>query len=242
MFQNLKQLYGRKLGATDGDVGRVKDFYFDDKTWVIRYVVADTGTWLAGRQVLLAPHAFGTHAFGGSDADANVLLVNLTRKQIENSPSIDSHLPVSRQYEEEYYRYYGWPGYWEGGGMVGMGGMAGLPVMVPPAAPENPPGPGHHRAEDRHLRSTKAVTGYRIQATDGSIGSVTSFMVHGRSWAIRELVVETGHWYAGKGILLLPENIDRISYEYSTMFVNLTKEDIQQTARNDVVQAGVGRC
>jgi uncharacterized protein YrrD len=237
MFQNIKQLYGKKLGATDGDIGHVKDFYFDDKTWVIRYLVVDTGSWLSGRLVLLSPHAFGGRAFGRSDADANVLLVNLTRKQIENSPSIDSHRPVSRQYEEEYYRYYGWPGYWEVGG---MGVMAGLPVLAPPAAPDDPPRHGHNQRDDSHLRSTKAITGYQIQATDGSIGSVTSFMVHGKSWAIRELVVETGHWYAGKEILILPENIDRISYEYSTVFVRLTKEDIQQTVRNDVAQAGVG--
>ncbi len=237
MFQNIKRLYGKKLGATDGDIGHVKDCYFDDQTWVIRYLVVDTGSWLSGRQVLLSPQAFGGRAFGRSDADANVLLVNLTRKQIENSPSIDSHRPVSRQFEEEYYRYYGWPGYWEVGG---LGVMAGLPVLAPPAAPEGLPGHGNNQRDDSHLRSTKAITGYQIQATDGSIGSVSSFMVHGKSWAIRELVVETGHWYAGKEILILPESIDRISYEYSTVFVRLTKEDIQQTVRNDVAQAGVG--
>lgn len=237
MLQNIKQLYGKRLGASDGDIGHVKDFYFDDKTWAVRYLIADTGTWLTGRQVLLTPHAFGTNAFGRSDADANVLRVNLNRKQIEDSPSIESHRPVSRQYEEEYYRYYGWPAYWEGGGMWGV---AGFPAVTPPSTPENLPHHGHNQRDDIHLRSTKAVTGYHIQATDGAIGSVSSFMVDGKSWAIRELVVETGHWYAGKKILLLPENIDRISYEDSTVFVKLTKEDIQQTTRNDVAQAGAG--
>jgi len=237
MFQNIKQLYGKKLGATDGDIGRVKDFYFDDKTWVIRYLVADTGTWLPGRQVLLSPHAFGSRAFGRSDAGGNVLLVNLTRKQIENSPPVDTHLPVSRQYEEEYFRYYGWPVYWEGGA---GGSTPGYPVVKPLAPPGKPRRPGHQQPDDRHLRSIKAVTGYRIRAKDGSIGAVDSFMVHGKTWAIRELVVETGHWYAGKEILLLPENIDRISYEYSTVFVNLTKADLQQTRRNDVAQAVAG--
>jgi hypothetical protein len=237
MLENLKLLYGKKLGASDGDIGHVKDFYFDDKTWVVRYLVADTGSWLSGRQVLLTPHAFGTQAFGISDADANVLRVNLTRKQIEDSPSIDSHRPVSRQYELEYYRYYGWPSYWEGGGMWGV---AGFPVVTPPSTPENRPHHGHNQRDDIHLRSTRAVTGYHIQATDGAIGDVSGFMVDGRSWAIRELVVETSHWYAGKKILLLPENIDRISYENSTVFVNLTKEDIRQTMSNDVAQALAG--
>ena len=233
MFKNIKQLYGKKLGASDGDIGHVKDFYFDDKTWLIRYLVADTGSWLSGRQVLLSPHAFGTHAFGGSNEDAGTLCVNLTRAQIEGSPSIDSHRPVSRQFEEEYYRYFGWPAYWAVGGMPGL---AGFPVIPPPLAPEIPLHHGHNQRDDIHLRSTKAVTGYQIQATNGPIGSVSSFMVDGRSWAIRELVVETGHWYAGKKILVLPENIDRISYEDSTVFVSLTKEDIQQTSTNDVAQ------
>jgi hypothetical protein len=235
MFQNIKLLYGKKLGASNGHIGHVKDFYFDDKTWLVRYLVADTGSWLSGREVLLPPHVFGTHPFGRSETEANVLLVNLTRKQIEDSPSIDSHRPVSRQYEEDYYRYFGWSPYWEGGGMLGVAGFAVVPT------PPIPPHHGDNQRDDIHLRSTKAVTGYHIQATDGPIGSVSSFMVDGRNWAIRELVVETGHWYADKKILILPESIDRISYEDSTVFVKLTKEDIQQTTTNDVAQVVAGR-
>ena len=235
MFQNLKHLYGKKLGASDGEIGHVLDFYFDDQTWAIRYLAVDTGNWLSGRQVLLTPHAFGPQSFGRSDNDADVLHVNLTRKQFEASPSIETHRPVSRQYEEEYYRYYGWPSYWEGGGLWGA---AGFPVATPTDIPEDLPHHGHQQRDDVHLRSTKAMTGYRILATDGAIGTVNSFMVHGRSWEIRELVVETGHWYdVGRKVLLLPANIDRISYEESSVFVNLTQEDIKQTARNDVVQA-----
>src|SRR5579862_6064857 len=103
MIQSIKQLYGAKLGAVDGEIGHVKDFYFDDQNWTIRYLVADTGSWLSGRQVLISPHALGR-----LDQGEKILRVNLTRKQIEDSPSIASHKPVSRQYEEEYYQYYGW--------------------------------------------------------------------------------------------------------------------------------------
>ena len=180
MLQNIKQLHGKKLGATDGDIGHVEDFYFDDKTWVLRYLVANTGSWLVGRQVLLTPHAFANHAFGRSDADTDVLRVKLTRKQIEDSPPIESHRPVSRQHEEEYFRYYGWPTYWQDGGMLGV---AGFPIVTPPP-PENRPHHGHNQRDDLHLRSTKAVTGYHIHATDGQIGSVSGFMVDGKNWAI----------------------------------------------------------
>ena len=53
MLQNIKNLYGDKLAALDGDIGHLKDFYFDDESWAIRYLVADTGSWLTGRLVLL---------------------------------------------------------------------------------------------------------------------------------------------------------------------------------------------
>ena len=99
MLHSIQQRYGEKLRATDGEIGHVRDFYFDDKTWTIRYLVADTGGWLTDRQVLISPHALG-HLY----PQGKVLLVNLTREQIEKSPSIDEHKPVSRQHEEEYHR------------------------------------------------------------------------------------------------------------------------------------------
>ena len=103
MLRSLKQLYENKLGAVDGEIGRIKDFYFDDQNWAIRYLVADTGTWLPGRQVLISPRSLASPAASGK-----IMNVDLTRKQIENSPSIDSQMPVSRQHEEEFHKYYGW--------------------------------------------------------------------------------------------------------------------------------------
>ena len=128
MLHNLKELYGNKLAALDGNIGHVRDFYFDDKTWVIRYVVADTGSWLAGRLVLLSPHAFGK-----LDPHEKTLHVKLHKKQIENSPSIDSHEPVSRHFEIEYHRYYGWPAYWNDGALWSLGGC---PEGLPPSKDE----------------------------------------------------------------------------------------------------------
>jgi sporulation protein YlmC with PRC-barrel domain len=231
MLQNLSELYGNKLAALDGDIGQVKDFYFDDKTWVIRYLVVDTGSWLTGRLVLLSPHAFGR-----LDQYGKTLHVKLLKKQIEDSPSIESHKPVSRQYEIEYYRYYGWPVYWNGGAMWGLGGY---PMDMPPSKDQMDAHGLHHR-DDKHLRNTQAIAGYHIQTTDGPIGLVGGLMVDDRSWAVRDLVVETGHWYSGKEILVAPGKVDRISYEDSAVFVNLTKADIQQTAKNEVAKAGAG--
>ena len=100
MLRSIRQICGAKLGAADGEIGHVKDLYFDDRHWTVRYLVADTGSWMPGRLVLISPHAFGC-----LPASGKILPVNLTRKQIEDSPPIESHKPVSRQYEEEYYEY-----------------------------------------------------------------------------------------------------------------------------------------
>lgn len=234
MLQNIKELYGHKLAASDGDIGHVKDFYFDDQTWVIRYLVADTGSWMSGRLVLISPHAFGK-----SDREGKSLNVRLTRQQIESSPSIESDKPVSRQYEVDYYRYYGWPAYWEGSAMWGLGGYPMLTTSAPdPLAVQLEAQQPHHHRDDRHLQSARAVAGYQIHARDGVIGSVSGFIVDDQSWAIREVAVEAGHWYAGKEILITPGKIDRISYEDSQVFVNLTKADIQATAEHHLVRAG----
>ena len=225
MLRSIKQLYGDKLGASDGEIGHVKDFYFDDQNWAVRYVVADTGSWLPGRQVLISPHAFGSLHQAGK-----VLRVNLTRKQIEHSPAIESHKPVSRQYEEEYYRYYGWPFYWQGDALWGMSGfpILELPAIPLPSESATASGPQPERA-DAHLRNTQAVNGYHIKASDGMIGHVCDFMMDDKSWAICQLVIKTGHRLSGREVQIPTSKVDRISYEESTVFVNLTGEAVEQS-------------
>jgi len=50
MLRNIKELEGCAMGATDGPIGHVKDFYFDDEGRVVRYLVVETGHWLASRR------------------------------------------------------------------------------------------------------------------------------------------------------------------------------------------------
>jgi len=224
MLRSIKQLYGRKLRASDGEIGHLKDFYFDDQKWVVRYAVVDTGSWLLGRLVLIAPHAFGN-----LDQNRSLLLVNLSRQQIEKSPPIESHKPVSRQYEEEYYRYYGFPSYRTG---EGLWGLNAFPIAQPPPSPlpiEVAEESYNARNDnDPHLRSTHAVTGYHLQTNDETIGHVTDFTMDDKSWAICHLVVETGTWFSGKEIVISPSHVYRIEYGESKVFVNLTKEAILQ--------------
>jgi hypothetical protein len=234
MLRSIKQLYGNKLGASDGDLGQVKDFYFDDQNWAIRYLIADTGNWLPGRQVLLSPYSLGR-----LDQGEKILRVNLTRKQIENSPSIDMHKPVSRQYEEEYYRYFGWPYYWEGSGLWGLGGTPILELPPKPLPDESATmiGPQPERA-DAHLRSTQAVNGYHLHTSDGIIGHVCDFMMDASSWAIGQLVIKTGHRLSGQELLIPTKAVERISYEESTVFATLPEPTVAPGAVAEVAPAG----
>ena len=211
MLHSIQERYGEKLRASDGEIGHVRDFYFDDKNWTVRYLVADTGHWLTGRLVLISPHAFGhLHPEG------KVLLVNLTRKQIEDSPSIDEHKPVSRQHEEEYHRHYGYPYYAKS---MPLWGLAGYPVVVPP-----PPARDTKQHEaDSHLRSARSINGYNVEASDERVGEVVDFLIDGRTWVIREIVVECGHWYAGKKVVVSTDKVSCISYDESTVYVDSTK-------------------
>lgn len=236
MLRSIKQLYGNKLGASDGDLGQVKDFYFDDQNWAIRYVVADTGSWLPGRQVLLSPHSLGR-----LDQAVKVLRVNLTRKQIENCPSIDLHKPVSRQYEEEYYRYFGWPYYWEGSGLWGLSGFPILELPPNPQPNEETRARGAQTEHaDVHLRSTQAVSGYHLHSGDRIIGHVCDFMMDAASWAIGQLVIKTGHRLSGQELLIPTKAVKRISYEESTVFATLPEPTVSPGTVTDVAPASLG--
>ena len=233
MFRSIKQLYGHRLGASDGAIGQVKDFYFDDQSWVVRYLVADTGGWLPGRQVLISPHVLGNPYLSEKS-----ISVSLTSKQIEDSPSIESHQPVSRQYEEDFYRHYGWPNYWQGDGLWGM---SGLPVLGPlamakPGEPVPVIGP-KRKSADAHLRSTQAVNGYHLQATDGVAGFICDFMMDEASWQIGQLVVKTGHRFTGKEVHIPTSEVMRISYEGSSVYVDRTKAEVEQNSGHGLAAA-----
>jgi len=234
MLRSIKQLYGDKLGGSDGEIGHVKDFYFDDRNWAIRYLVADTGSWLPGRQVLLSPYSLGR-----LDQAERVLRVNLTRKQIEDSPSIDMHKPVSRQYEEAYYQYFGWPYYWRGDGLWGMSGFPILDLPATPlpsemgAASESQP-----ERQDAHLRSTQAVHGYQLKSDGKIVGHICDFMVDAGSWGIAQLVVRTGHRLSGKEVLVEVKNVSGVSYEESTVFADLTGGAINKSPAPNLISEG----
>lgn len=224
MQLSVNSLYGDNLGALDGEIGHVKDLYFDDLNWTVRYLAIDTGSWLSGRQVLISPYSCT-----GLDQTGKIMKVNLSKNQIENCPPIENHRPVSRQFEVDFFLYYGLPFYWQG---VGLWGMSGFPqsTLLPDGMPGKPApviSPSVENA-DAHLRSTKAVNGYHIQAKDGAIGHISDFLMDDKDWSIQQLVVKTGGWLFGAEVLIPANRIERIVNEELKVHVDMTIEAIRQ--------------
>jgi uncharacterized protein YrrD len=213
-------MIGFSIKATDGDVGKVDEFYFDDATWTIRYMIAETGTWLSDRKVLIS-----LVALGKPDWEARTFSVNLTCDQVRNSPDIDTQRPVYRQHEEELHEYYQWPQYWEGG-YQGTLGITPFPLLEVPLPQESP---DPKRKDDPHLRSTRQVTGYQIHATNGQIGHVEDFIVDDESWALRYLVVETGNWLLGKKVTIPLVWIKSVNWADAGVYIDRMRESVKNS-------------
>jgi hypothetical protein len=218
MLIKAKTLVGYKLDSLDGEIGKVKDFYYDDLHWTIRYLVAETGGWLTGRQVLISPFALV-----GVNKEERNIAIDLTKKQIEKSPSLDNDKPVSRQFELAYYGYYGLPTYWTG---PFSWGSYPYPTRDREQWKESTQG---KQGWDLHLRSTGDGTGHHIQALNGEIGHVEDFVIDDGTWAIRYFVVDTHNWWPGKKVLVSPQWIERVSWDERKVFVNLNRETIKES-------------
>lgn len=229
MLRSVRKMKHLALGARDGRIGHVDEFYFDDTHWTIRYMVAQAGNWLTGTNVLISPHALGS-----PDETHKVVPVDLTRDQIRNSPSPETDRPVSRQFEEEYYRYFGWPYYWAGPYLWGPSPFPLLPQSPLEGATYSGDRdmPSANKG-DPHLRSTDEVTGYHIRAQDGELGHVEDFLYDDKDWAIRYLVVDTRNWWPGKRVLIPPAWIGEIRWADRALDVDALREEIRQAPAYD---------
>jgi uncharacterized protein YrrD len=232
MLHSLKTLDGFTISATDGQLGNVRDIYFDDQQWVIRYFEVDTG-WLAGRNVLISPISVL-----GIDWKRKTINVDLTQQQVNNSPGIDMARPVSRQHETALSSYYGYPLYWAG---PYAWGYTALPTMLEPLPFEEGSGQRQLRLEpevdssddDPHLRTKDEIVGYDIQATDDTVGHVDDFLFDDQDWAILLMVVDTRNWWPGKHVLLSPRLVIDMSWEEKAVLVNISRSEIESSAEYD---------
>jgi hypothetical protein len=243
MLRSVQDLEGYAIGATDGVIGHVKDIYFDDHNWVVRYFVVETGSWLASRKVLISPIAVGKPDWAGGS-----LPVSITKEQVRNSPDIDTDKPVSRQHEIEYLSHYGYPYYWVGSALAGTatypGAMltgigceeSGADYLVEQANQSRVEQAAEERRQDDsdpYLRSCKALLRYRIEAADGGMGHVKGLLLDEKTWAIRYLIVQTGAWWDGHQVLIAPQWIEDISWPDATISVNLTRQAVKEAPAYD---------
>jgi len=216
MLVTAKTLRGYKLHCTDGEIGTVTEFVFDDRDWTIRYFVIETGTWLMDRQVLIS-----LQSLTEVDEKTKYFTANLTKKQIEESPPLYKADPISRQFETKYHQFYGIPSYWNGPNLYFT------PNMMNDSAVYKEITQGD-RGLEADMRSTDNVNGRRVHATDGEIGHIVDFIIDDEANVIRYLVVNIHNWLPGKKVLIAPEWIERIGWDDSTVFFNVLREKIKQ--------------
>jgi uncharacterized protein YrrD len=220
MLRSVKELFGYIIQATDGDIGKVYDFFFDDETWVIRYLIVESGGWLGGRKVLIIPSVLGEPNW-----ESRSFPVALTKDQVEKSPDIDLAMPVHRQHEIELYSHYQWVPYW-GGAMPGG--------FLAPAPGESEKIKEKMKDEgDTHLRSAREILGYHIKASDGSIGHAADFILDDHVWVLRYIIVDTKNWLPGRKVLISPHWVTGISWKESMVHVDLTKDLIKDSPEYD---------
>lgn len=250
MLVHAKDLFDLEIRATDGEIGSVADLYFDDRTWEVRYLVVDTGGWFSGERVLLTPEAWGVPNW-----EKKELPVSLTRKAVENSPTALTARPISRQYEVELHQHYGWTPYW-----VSLSSGA-MPTRVTPtknypltgtetAVQDKPAAsaPPQTEAEaitqtraaqeqaEPHLRSMREVIGYHIQARDGEIGHVETFMLDDSTWRIQYLVIDTRNWLPGRKVPVALTWVTDVNWPDGKVSLDLSKETIKNSPEIDLDQ------
>jgi uncharacterized protein YrrD len=220
-MNNASLLIGKPIDALDGRIGSVHDLYFDDQTWSVRYLVVDTGKWLPGRKVLVAPEAI-VKPWHHQPAIA----VKLTTEQIRSSPEIDTAMPVSRVAEELLYRHYQWTPYWDS--------------TIVPSPPMPAPPPALSVEEDRQeaqetaeslvhvrLRSAKELSGYHVKAGDGEVGDVEDLLLDDDLSRVLFLVVEVKGWLFGKKVLVGPSLISRVDWASFTVDVDANRQALK---------------
>lgn len=225
MERNINSLINYSIEAKDGLIGEMKEFYFDDKEWKIRYLIVKTGNWLSDRKVLIPLDAILKKTWKNG-----VFPLSLTKDQVKHSPDIDTDQPVSRQQEVQLYGHYQWQNYW-GGGFYGGGSLGGgmpLPVVDNEVLTESDK-KKKHTNDDIHLRSTETVTNYHVHATNGDIGHVNDFIIDDETWEIKFIVVDTHNWFGGKKVLIKVEDIVKIDWMEEKIFLDVSTSDVEKS-------------
>jgi len=229
MLRSMRDLENYSIRATDGDIGRVKDFYFDDRTWTIRHLIVDTSSWIPDRKVLISPMSMDCPDWCGK-----ILPVKITKEQVKSSPDMDTDKPVSKRRDVGYLDSYGYPYYCptlKEGDDVNADSPYGNPDGHALSGSRN------DKRDDLHLRSCKETIGYHVDATDDDIGHVRDLLIDECAWAIRYIVVSTSNWFGGHQVLIAPQWIRDMSWAEHMVSVHLTRQQVKDALRYDAREA-----
>jgi sporulation protein YlmC with PRC-barrel domain len=221
MLKLMKKITGYALHATDGEIGKVHDFLFDDQSWQVRYLVIDTGKWLPGRKVVVPPSVIADSRW-----EERELPVSMSKEQIKDAPPLSEHEPVSRQHEVDLYQYFQWQPYWAGGALLGE------PYATNTSETRQDEGTVREDSADtdvsktgekqeQHLRSFRELKGYSILAQDSEAGKLDDFILDDKTWKSRYLVVDIGSWLPGKDVLVPTDWISEVHWAQATVTVNV---------------------
>jgi hypothetical protein len=230
MLRSAHDMRGYSIGATDGPIGSINDFLFDDVTWRVRWLVVDTGHILPGHKVLLPPSILGHVNHIGRQ-----FCVRLTGQEVKDSPGIDTDAPVSRRMEADTYDYYGWSPYWNTGFYFGGFGYAGDLAGMPSTFANTALAHEHDEVAkgDAHLRSAREIASYQIEAHDGHIGHVADLLVEDGDWGIRWLVVDTRDWWEGRKVVISPRSVASIDWVQRAVTLDIDRDVVKHSPAYD---------
>ncbi len=222
MLRRISEVLGYTLDATDGDIGSVEDILFTDNDWIVRYLLVKPGGWLTQSQVMI-----GREALSEQGWEDEKFVLNITREQIKEAPSLRADQPVSEQHKIGMNAFYYWPPYWQYLGTP-LSGTTPIPTGMPVE-----PDPADSGDVNRNLRLFKEVKGYHIEADDGTIGHLEDLVMDDTCWCIRYAIIDTRNWLPGRKVLIAPEWIETFRWEDKEMDVNLTQEQIKESPEYD---------
>jgi sporulation protein YlmC with PRC-barrel domain len=225
--KRMQELKGDPISARDGEIGSVKDLYFDDERWAVRYLVVDTGKWLPGRKVLIPPACIARDG----DTDG-AIHVDLTREQVKGAPGTEEDPPISRMLEIAHADYYDYPYYWAGPYLWGTVAVPGRGLRRASRGDEELRLMASKRAEQSHVRSGEELVGYAIRATDGELGHVEDFLVDEESWAITGMLVDTRNWLPGRKVVVPPDAISGVDWASKEVSVRLRRDELREAPSN----------
>lgn len=220
MNRSVKHLHTYTLVARDGELGSIREMYFDDKNWTIRYLISDLERFPEKDKAAISPVSVED-----IDWKNGTIRVDLPKNVVADSPEVDVEKPFNRSKERQLNSYYHFPTYWSGIGLWGNHVYPGLLAEESPTEEEERSGGDQ---ENRvYVHRAKEACGYTIEATDGEIGHVEDLVIEEKTWEIQFLVIDTRNWLPGKKVIVDTHWLDEVNWQDGTVKVSLPRNAIR---------------